>query len=281
MKGHGSKFGRKKEAAIAALITLPNVEKAAQSVGISAKTLRLWMRIPEFEEAYRQARLENSSQIRARCQQACPLALATLVKVLAADSKASEATKLRAAIAIARFTKHAEKLEDLEARVTRMEEQQPDAAASAYSGPKACDSKGTAKCSGLRSRKQEAAIAALLTQPSVEKAARAVGINPKTLQHWMRTPEFDKAYRQARWANFSEQVARFQNAYSIALAVLTNLMNNPEARPASKVAAAEFVLEHTVQDLEQNDLRVRLALLREQESDPQNVEKGDEYRKAA
>jgi transposase-like protein len=46
MKGHGSKFGKKKEAAIAALLTERNQAEAARSVGINLSTLKRWMREP-------------------------------------------------------------------------------------------------------------------------------------------------------------------------------------------------------------------------------------------
>jgi hypothetical protein len=46
-----SKFVRKQEDAIAALITHRNTEEAASAVGISAKTLR-WMKEPKFDAAY-------------------------------------------------------------------------------------------------------------------------------------------------------------------------------------------------------------------------------------
>jgi hypothetical protein len=39
MKGHGSKFGRKKEEAIIALLTQRNIEEAAKSIGIAPNTL--------------------------------------------------------------------------------------------------------------------------------------------------------------------------------------------------------------------------------------------------
>jgi hypothetical protein len=39
MNGHGAKFGRKMEAAVAALLTQRNVEDAARSVGITTQTL--------------------------------------------------------------------------------------------------------------------------------------------------------------------------------------------------------------------------------------------------
>ena len=49
MKGHGSKFGRKKEEAIAALLTQRNIEEAAKSIGIGTQTLIRWLKMPEFQ----------------------------------------------------------------------------------------------------------------------------------------------------------------------------------------------------------------------------------------
>jgi transposase-like protein len=48
MKGHGAKFGRKKEEAIAALLLQRNVEEAARSNGVNPNTLLRWLKIPDF-----------------------------------------------------------------------------------------------------------------------------------------------------------------------------------------------------------------------------------------
>jgi hypothetical protein len=56
MSGHGAKFGRKKEEAIAALLVQRSVEEAARVVGIAPRTLLRWLELPEFREAYGQAR---------------------------------------------------------------------------------------------------------------------------------------------------------------------------------------------------------------------------------
>jgi hypothetical protein len=56
MTGHGSKFERKKEEAVGALLTHRNIEEAADAIGIAAKTLLRWMKEPEFESSYREAR---------------------------------------------------------------------------------------------------------------------------------------------------------------------------------------------------------------------------------
>jgi transposase-like protein len=56
MKGHGSKFGRKKEQAIVALLTQRNIEEAAKSIGIAPNTLLRWMKVSELERAAETAR---------------------------------------------------------------------------------------------------------------------------------------------------------------------------------------------------------------------------------
>lgn len=62
MTGHGSKFGHRKEQAIAALLTERNVDEAARSVGISTATLMRWQKDPEFQASYREARSEAFGQ---------------------------------------------------------------------------------------------------------------------------------------------------------------------------------------------------------------------------
>ena len=66
MKGHGAKFGRKKEEAIVALLTQRNFEEAAKAVGIGAATLMRWLKNPEFDAAYRSAKRAAYGQAVAR-----------------------------------------------------------------------------------------------------------------------------------------------------------------------------------------------------------------------
>ena len=67
MKGHGSKFDRKKEEAIAALLTQRNIDEAAKAIGVSPTTLVSWMKLPEFDAAYREARRLAFRQSVSRC----------------------------------------------------------------------------------------------------------------------------------------------------------------------------------------------------------------------
>src|SRR5215469_4739426 len=96
MIGHGSKFARKKEQAIAALLTQRTTEDAARSVGIGSATLLRWLRDPEFDAAYRQARRAAFGQSIARLQQGASAAASTLLKVMV-DASSPASCRLRAA----------------------------------------------------------------------------------------------------------------------------------------------------------------------------------------
>src|SRR3954452_18323257 len=96
MKGHGSKFGRKKEEPIAALLTQRNIEEAARVAGIGTQTLHRWLKISEFQAAYLEARRAAVSQSNARLQQASSAAVSTLVKIMV-DPSAPASSRVRAA----------------------------------------------------------------------------------------------------------------------------------------------------------------------------------------
>jgi isopentenyl diphosphate isomerase/L-lactate dehydrogenase-like FMN-dependent dehydrogenase len=68
--GHGAKFGRKKEQAIAALLSQRTTEDAARTIGVGPATLLRWLKEKEFDAAYRAARRAAFSQSIARLQQA-------------------------------------------------------------------------------------------------------------------------------------------------------------------------------------------------------------------
>ncbi len=48
--GHGAKFGRKKEDAIAALLSQKNIEDAAPAAKIGSNTLLRWLQLPESRQ---------------------------------------------------------------------------------------------------------------------------------------------------------------------------------------------------------------------------------------
>ena len=120
MRGHGAKFGRKKEEAIAALLTQRNIEEAAKVVGIGANTLLRWLKVPEFQTAYREARRAAFGQAVARLQQGTSAAASTLLKTMI-DPGTPASVRLRAAEAIFHHATKAIEIEDIEVRVATLE----------------------------------------------------------------------------------------------------------------------------------------------------------------
>ena len=120
MRGHGAKFQRKLDEAVAAMLTQRNTEEAARSVGISTATLMRWQKTPEFEAAYRQARRDAVRQSVARLQQGTSAAATTLLKTLI-DASTPASVKVRAAEAILNHANKAIELEDIEVRVMALE----------------------------------------------------------------------------------------------------------------------------------------------------------------
>ena len=120
MKGHGSKFGRKQEAAIAALMTHRSVEDAARAAGIGVSTLLRWLKIPEFAAAYRKARRAVVSQATARLQQNSGAAVSTILKIMV-DLNAAASSRLRAAERVLDYAQSGMETEDLEVRVSDLE----------------------------------------------------------------------------------------------------------------------------------------------------------------
>jgi transposase-like protein len=121
MKGHGSKSSRQRDEAVLALLSQRSIEEAARVAGIAPNTLRRWMKQPEFDAAYREAKREMFSQSLARLQNASPAAASTIIK-LTLDPSTPAATKLRAAESILDRAAKAIETEDIQARLTAMEQ---------------------------------------------------------------------------------------------------------------------------------------------------------------
>jgi len=120
MVGHGAKFGRKKEEALAALLSQRTIEDAARVGKIGTSTLLRWLKEPEFDAAYREARRAAFGQSVARLQQASSAAVSTLLKVMV-DPNTPACTRVRAADSVLSLTAKAIELDDIEARVSELE----------------------------------------------------------------------------------------------------------------------------------------------------------------
>ena len=111
------------------------------------------------------------------------------------------------------------------------------------------------------SRKQEQAISALLNEPTIEAAAKCIGIGETTLWRWMQVPGFQEKYRQAKRRVVEHAITQLQNACEEAVACLREVMTDREAPASSRVSAARIVLEQSIRAVELEDLNGRIDSL--------------------
>jgi hypothetical protein len=120
MIGHGAKLPRKKEQAIAALLSQPSIGRAAKKVCIGEKTLFRWLQLDDFQLAYKNARHQVIDQTIAQIQSVMSEAVQTLLSVMA-DSTTPASAKVSAARALLDIGFKVVEIEELENRIEKIE----------------------------------------------------------------------------------------------------------------------------------------------------------------
>lgn len=108
-------------------------------------------------------------------------------------------------------------------------------------------------------RKQEQAIACLLTTQTVAEAARACGVGEATMFRWLQQPEFVEQYRQFRRAILSDALSDLQTATREAVDTLRRLLTS--GAPAVECRAAIAVLDIALRASEMQEMEQRLTRL--------------------
>lgn len=112
-----------------------------------------------------------------------------------------------------------------------------------------------------RSRKQEAAVIALLTEPTVGKAAERVGISESTLYRWMQDENFQRLYREAKRNAMDQAISKLQQTSTLAVETLANVMKDKRAPAMARVMAAKTVLELSLKATEIEEVLERVEAL--------------------
>ncbi len=107
--------------------------------------------------------------------------------------------------------------------------------------------------------KQEQAILALLSAPTIAAAAQQAEVGERTLRGWLDLPEFRRAYRTARQQVLDQTVSRLLNLSGKALDALEANLGCDSA--AARNRAAETILAHAHKGLETLDLAERVEEL--------------------
>jgi hypothetical protein len=262
--GHGSKFSRKMEEAVAALVAYRNVEEAARAVNLGAQTLYRWMKIPEFQAAYREARRAVVGQATGRLQQASGAAVAILLNVMR-DSGAAQSARLKAADRVLSYIKGTSRIEEIGVRLLAVKRGREASKPERRGKADGAEERRSPKSAGHGAkfdRRREEAIVALLTQQNVEEAARVAGMGTTTLYRRIKDPEFAAAYREARLAAFGQAGARLQQASNLAVTVILKIMIAPGTPARTQVMAADLVLKHGIEASEEDIQRCLAELKR-------------------
>ena len=111
------------------------------------------------------------------------------------------------------------------------------------------------------SRKQDAAIGALLSHPTISAAAQSVGLGEATLRRWLKEPDFLGAYRATRRDALEHCVVLLQKAGSAAVEALQQSLR--ATSEGVRLRAACAILDYSMKGAELLDLETRIAVLEE------------------
>jgi hypothetical protein len=114
--------------------------------------------------------------------------------------------------------------------------------------------------------KQQKAIEALLSEPSIRQAAVLAGLGEKTIRRWLRCPEFSRAYQEARQQVFADALSDLRAATRDSVDALRKAVR--EETGALRVKAATTVLELSIRSAETLDFENRLKRLESLSSRP-------------
>jgi hypothetical protein len=112
-----------------------------------------------------------------------------------------------------------------------------------------------------KSRQIELFLSALLTQPTIAKAAATAGISEATAGRWLKQPEFQRQYRESKRALVEHATTLIQGLATTAVGTLGTIMTDRDAPANSRVAAARTILELSLRGVELDDVLTRLAAM--------------------
>ena len=88
---------------------------------------------------------------------------------------------------------------------------------------------------------QQKALAALLSTPTVEAAAKECGMGVRTIRRYLATPQFAATYRAQRALVVAETVAGLEKAGTDAVAAMTGALKDEDVNV--RLRAARFVID--------------------------------------
>lgn len=110
-------------------------------------------------------------------------------------------------------------------------------------------------------QKQQKALAALLTNSTKEAAAKAAGIESKTLRRYLAEPEFQAEYQRMVSGMIEDAATQARQSLSPALSCLREIVENKDEQATARIQAARYTLEYALKLTEQTDILKQLQEL--------------------
>jgi hypothetical protein len=115
------KLSAPKTRAVLALLSGANFQEASEASGVVVSTLWRWCREPDFKQALREGRLDLMEGAVGKIQQACSEAVETLQSVMK-NEESPASSRVAAARCIIEMALNAVELQDIESRLTALEQ---------------------------------------------------------------------------------------------------------------------------------------------------------------
>lgn len=115
--------------------------------------------------------------------------------------------------------------------------------------------------------KQEKALTALLTCPTARAAAKAAGIDERTLRRYWQDPEFLAEYRRRCAELLDTATDRAKAAVVPAVERLAGIIADDKQQPQTHIAACRAMIEYTLRLYEASDVEHRLRELEERSAE--------------
>lgn len=109
--------------------------------------------------------------------------------------------------------------------------------------------------------RKEKAIHALLSQPTIKKAAEVSGIGERTLHTYLDDPEFKREYQERRRNMMESACGVLTSHVGYAIAALLEITTDKRAGKIARVNAARTILEYALKTFEEMDLQARIETL--------------------
>lgn len=107
-------------------------------------------------------------------------------------------------------------------------------------------------------KKQDAALMALVTSNTIREAAACVKVGEGTLYRWLKLESFQKAYREMRREAIRLAITKLQQVTCEAIEVLAEVMRGKENLASARVSAAKTILESAFKASEMDDMLERI-----------------------